>query len=156
MDHEGHSYRGMAVGDVTIPSIKLPIKGTTEASRFLGATMRGASRAPHRQGSQTIMTGDEFKAVLRRLGRTQIGLAQEIGVSRRTVHLWAERGPPAYAIYLIRLIERYAVPTKHENSIERSLPDPAAALGSMLSVAASGGMHQEFISAVEHWLANNR
>ena len=75
------------------------------------------------------MTGDEFKAVLRRLGRTQIGLAQEIGVSRRTVHLWAERGPPAYAIYLISLIERYAVPAKHEAPTERPLLDPAAVLG---------------------------
>jgi DNA-binding XRE family transcriptional regulator len=102
------------------------------------------------------MTGDEFKAVLRRLGRTQIGLAQEIGVSRRTVHLWAERGPPAYAIYLISLIERYAVPAKHEAPTERPLLDPAAVLGSMLAVAASDGMRQEFLSAVEYWLANHR
>lgn len=102
------------------------------------------------------MTGDEFKDALRRLGRTQIGFAQEIGVSRRTVHLWAERGPPAYAIYLIGLLERCAVPTEHVATIEQPLPDPAEALASMYSVAVAGGACREFIGAVRRWLDSQR
>lgn len=156
VDYEFHAYRGTAVGDVTIPSTLLRIEAMSKEFAYLGAGSRGSSRAPHREGLRPVMTGHEFKNALRRLGRTQIGFSHEIGVSRRTVHLWAERGPPAHAIYLISLIERYAVPTEHQTSIERPLPDPAAALDSMLSVAASSGMRHEFVGAVEDWLANHR
>lgn len=39
------------------------------------------------------MTGEEFKARLRLLRRTQTGFAAELGVALRTVHYWAHRGP---------------------------------------------------------------
>ncbi|MCP2081879.1 UNVERIFIED_ORG: hypothetical protein J2W74_003065 [Methylorubrum zatmanii] len=102
------------------------------------------------------MTPDEFKAALRRLGRTQIGFALEIGVSRRTVHLWAERGPPAYAVYLLTLIERYGVSSTQHSPLQPISADPVSVLSDMYTRAASIGAGPGFVSAVELWLQNHR
>lgn len=102
------------------------------------------------------MTGAEFKFALRRLGRTQIGFAREIGVSRRSVHLWVEQGPPAYVGYLIGLIERHLVATAQIPWLKQLDPDPTAALGAMYSCIESGGARLEFLRAVEGWLESHR
>lgn len=102
------------------------------------------------------MTGAEFKSALRRLGRTQIGFAREIGVSRRSVHLWVEQGPPAYVVYLINLIERYVMATSQLPRPEQSSPDPTEALCAMYSIVESGGARLEFLGAVERWLKSQR
>ncbi|MDN3626016.1 helix-turn-helix domain-containing protein [Methylobacterium isbiliense] len=106
----------------------------------------------HPEGWIVSMTPAEFKATLRRLGRTQIGFASEIGVSRRTIHLWAERGPPAYAVYLLGLIERYGVRAAQEASTKPILGDAAAVLDDMYARAASEGVGTDFVDVVEHWL----
>ena len=98
------------------------------------------------------MTAAEFKEALHRLGRTQIGFAQEIGVSRRTVHLWAERGPPAYAINMIGLIDRLAVSAKPMNRRDIKCPAPEPLLDDMYAQAASEGEGQNFLQAIESWL----
>ncbi|WP_071000302.1 hypothetical protein [Methylobacterium sp. C1] len=102
------------------------------------------------------MTGAEFKGALRRLGRTQIGFAQEIGVSRRTVHLWVERGPPAYAIHLLDLIERCGMLPVQGRPVKQSCSDLASVLGDMYARASSEGAGPDFVRAVERWLEIHR
>ncbi|MBA8914179.1 helix-turn-helix domain-containing protein [Methylorubrum thiocyanatum] len=102
------------------------------------------------------MTPDEFKTALRRLGRTQIGFALEIGVSRRTVHLWAERGPPAYAVYLLTLIERYGVKAAQNDQATPIPTDPAHVLSGMYTQAISTSDGPSFVGAVEHWVQRHK
>lgn len=99
------------------------------------------------------MTGDEFKDRLRRLGRTQIELAREIGVSRRSVHHWAERGPPAYVVYVLSLIERCGRPSEPPSTETLSHTDPGFILDTLLEQAEAAQGGATFVKAVERWLA---
>lgn len=56
------------------------------------------------------MTGEEFKARLRLLRRTQTGFAVELGVATRTVHYWAHRGPPSEVGYLLDMLTNLELP----------------------------------------------
>lgn len=56
------------------------------------------------------MTGEEFKARLRLLRRTQTGFAAELGVALRTVHYWAHRGPPSEVSYLLDVLTSLELP----------------------------------------------
>ena len=50
------------------------------------------------------MTADEYRAAIARLGLTQIGAGEVLGVSARTAQTYAAEGPSGPAALAIRLL----------------------------------------------------
>lgn len=104
------------------------------------------------------MDGAEFKIALKRLGRTQVGFAEETGTPLRTVHNWAAWGPPAEVIYLLQLMGRMQKPfdwpaTEIETdafdlNVDREL--------NRLNDAVGGERREAFLRNLERWLRTQR
>lgn len=105
------------------------------------------------------MNGSEFKHRLRLIGRTQIGFAAEIGVTERTVHNWARKGPPSEIRYLIDTMTSLEMPfgpqvadvrtTTSEQDFARLA---AQAMDQLAEKAVRIGAGREFIDAVHLWI----
>ena len=105
------------------------------------------------------MTGSEFKHRLRLLGRTQVAFASEIGVTERTVHNWASKGPPAEIRYLIDTMTSLEMPFGPQVEVARDLASAKAFARSATMVmnqlaerAARTGAGPEFVDAVRLWI----
>ncbi|CAM2790380.1 hypothetical protein JHFBIEKO_4910 [Methylobacterium mesophilicum] len=105
------------------------------------------------------MTGSEFKHRLRLLGRTQVGFASEIGVTERTVHNWASKGPPAEIRYLIDTMTSLEMPFGPHHEVVRDLAAEKAfarsatiVMNQLAEQAARTGAGREFIDAVRLWI----
>lgn len=105
------------------------------------------------------MTGPEFKHRLRLMGRTQVGFASEVGVTERTVHYWASKGPPAEIAYLVDILTTVEMPFgPHVDLVD----DPSAAMAfaqaaakvmdRLADRAAHRGAKREFVDAVRLWI----
>ena len=51
------------------------------------------------------MTGEEFKAALKRLKWSQAELGRRLGVHANTVTAWANEGPPGHVAEYLRVME---------------------------------------------------
>lgn len=105
------------------------------------------------------MTGSEFKHRLRLLGRTQVGFASEIGVTERTVHNWASKGPPAEIRYLIDTMTSLEMPFGPQVETARDLAAAKAfarsatlVMNQLAERAARTGAGREFVDAVRIWI----
>jgi hypothetical protein len=106
------------------------------------------------------MTGAEFKHRLRLLGRTQVGFASEIGVTERTVHNWANKGPPAEICYLVDTLTSLEMPfgprsdaNSNGQQAQTAFARSANALMNQLAErAARTGAEREFVDAVRLWI----
>lgn len=101
------------------------------------------------------MTGSEFRARLRELGRTQSGFAREIGGSQRSVTRWISEGPPPEVAYLMDLLTTLelhigSAPTHSERDSNGHQVDTA--LDRLLVQATASGHRDELIAEVERWL----
>ena len=75
------------------------------------------------------MTPEEFKAVRKRLGRTQATMAERLGVSRRAVQTWEEGVIPVPAataelILIIAGLRPAVVEVAQSDQQPVALPDP--------------------------------
>ena len=52
----------------------------------------------------SVMTGDEFDAEIRRLGFTQVGFGEFVGIAPRTIRTYVQKGPPAFIVKMLSLM----------------------------------------------------
>jgi transcriptional regulator with XRE-family HTH domain len=102
------------------------------------------------------MNGDEFKARLRLLGRTQLAFAQELGVGARTVQSWAKDGPPSEVSYLLDLLSESEMPLGPSDLFAHDLEIMKVSifhrLDVLLGIARSAGRDEDFKKLVRGWL----
>src|SRR4051812_5309831 len=99
------------------------------------------------------MTGAEFKARLRMLGRTQVGFATETGKSLRAVHNWASAGPPSEVIHLLDMLTLWELPFGPSNNSDEALVFSRAVereLDRLLALAGPA-RREEFIHTIFEW-----
>lgn len=103
------------------------------------------------------MDGTAFKARLRILGRTQVALAAELGVSLRTVHYWASNGPPnevALLMDMLTVLEQPFGPAASGDAT--SFPRAVEAeLDRLLSVTEPS-RHGDFLRIVDSWVGHRK
>lgn len=109
-----------------------------------------------------LMDGLEFKARLRILRRTQVGFAAEIGVAPRTVHYWADRGPPNEIAYLLDMLALVELPFGPNVSVSDSCISSQTfskrvelVVDRLVGVAVENGRLVEFKKALRDWVEAN-
>ncbi|MCJ2042238.1 helix-turn-helix transcriptional regulator [Methylobacterium sp. J-059] len=103
----------------------------------------------------TPMSGSEFRARLRELGRTQSGFAREIGGSHRSVTRWISEGPPpevAYLIDLLATLELHIGQSTTRTDDKSNEYQVDSALDRLLVQATASGRRAELIAGVHQWL----
>lgn len=101
------------------------------------------------------MTGSEFRARLRELGRTQSGFAHEIGGSHRSVTRWISEGPPpevAYLMDLLTTLELHIGSASTRSEGESNAHQVDTALDRLLVQATASGHRDELIAEIHRWL----
>jgi hypothetical protein len=102
------------------------------------------------------MSAAEFRARLRELGRTQVGFAQEIGSSHRSVNRWSSEGPPPEVAYLLDLLATLElhVGAPPAAMAREALDHPVRVeLDRLLAWATTLGRRTETLDDVRTWLA---
>ncbi|MGU3404920.1 hypothetical protein [Methylobacterium brachiatum] len=103
----------------------------------------------------SAMDAGEFKARLHLLNRTQAQFAAEIGCTRRTVSIWASKGPPTHIAYLLDLLTVLELPfgssvqSWQQNAESESV---SKTLDRLMSDESDPELRMAFLLQVHEWL----
>lgn len=109
------------------------------------------------QSCTACMSGSEFRARLRELGRTQGAFAREIGSSHRSVNRWSSEGPPPEVAYLLDLLATLEL---HMGMAPVDLPPDEGdlpvrvELDRILARAMAVGRRAETLEEIRTWLSD--
>jgi hypothetical protein len=133
----------------------LCFKGGTFARSCDAPAIEGTCVVERSESHLTDMTGAEFRAHLRELGRTDAAFAEEIGSSIRSVSRWVSEGPPPEIAYIVDLLLTLELNIGAPGLPEEVVADDGGfdiAFDSMLARAALTGSESELIESMRRWL----